>query len=88
MRSLILLQQKEERNSAYYEKETSREKSHQEGKENINNPHPRETEYRIKQSLSKPTASVCKSFREKRYPEMETRGETDGKIVDEDEVKV
>lgn len=36
----------------------SREKSHREGKENINNPHPRETECRINQSLSKPTPRV------------------------------
>ncbi|XP_049914277.1 uncharacterized protein si:ch211-140l13.3 [Epinephelus moara] len=67
----------------------SREKSHLEEKENIDNPHLRKTECRINPSLSEPTPSVGKSFREKRlkHQEMENMGETAGKIVEEEEVK-
>ncbi|XP_068564616.1 uncharacterized protein si:ch211-140l13.3 isoform X2 [Cebidichthys violaceus] len=48
-----------------------------------------ETECRINQSLSEPTLSVRKPFREKRVrrKEMENVGETAGLIVDEDEAK-
>nr|XP_033504879.1 uncharacterized protein si:ch211-140l13.3 isoform X1 [Epinephelus lanceolatus]XP_033504880.1 uncharacterized protein si:ch211-140l13.3 isoform X1 [Epinephelus lanceolatus] len=67
----------------------SREKFHLEEKGNIDNPHLRKTECRINPSLSEPTPSVGKSFREKRlkHQEMENMGETAENIVEEEEVK-
>ncbi|XP_044024919.1 uncharacterized protein si:ch211-140l13.3 [Siniperca chuatsi] len=77
--------EREEKVCHLQERNKSREKSHLEEKENSDNPHSRETECRINQSLSKPTASVSKSFSDKRVRHQEMGG-TAGKI-DEDEVK-
>lgn len=65
-----------------------REKTCLEEKEDSDKPHSRETEPRIHQSLSKPTASVDTSFREKRVrlQEEENKPEAAGN-VHKDEVK-
>lgn len=70
--------EREEKVCQLKEKYKSRGKFHE---ENSDNPHSRETESNyqsINQSLSKPTVSVSKSFREKRvrHQQMENMGET------------
>ncbi|XP_028461146.1 uncharacterized protein si:ch211-140l13.3 isoform X2 [Perca flavescens] len=59
------------------------------GKKDCENSHSRETESRMNDSLSEPTPSDSKSFREKRVRRQDVAkmGETAGKVDDEDEVK-
>lgn len=65
----------------------SREKSSLEGRENGGRLRPGEPECRMNPSPSDPTASACKSLKEKRHQETEAKGQTDENIVDEDGLK-